>query len=213
MEGLSESVIEVGIAGLCLPGQSTSGDRHVFEPFSGGVLLAAIDGIGHGDEAAMAAEKVCVILRTYAAEPVIALAERCHGSLRSTRGVVMSLAAFDTVQNRLTWLGIGNVQGVLQRFGAPVEGTEESLLLRAGVVGSQLPPLRAAVLPVARGDTLILATDGVESGFSRRIPSAMTPQRAAQAILDGFSKGTDDALVLVARYQGCGTDGNRENNE
>jgi hypothetical protein len=41
----------------------------------------------------------------------------------------------------------------------------------------------------------------------------MTPQRAAQAILDGFSKGTDDALVLVARYQGCGTDGNRENNE
>jgi len=213
MEGLSESVIEVGVAGLTLPGQSTSGDRHLYEPFSGGVLLAVVDGIGHGDEAAMAAEKACAILRAHAAEPVIALAERCHSSLRSTRGVVMSLAAFDIVHNLLTWLGIGNVQGILRRFGLPMDGTEESLLLRAGVVGSQLPPLRASVLPVARGDTLILATDGVQSGFARGIASAAAPQRAAQAILAAFSKGTDDALVLVARYQGCRTDGNRENNK
>jgi phosphoserine phosphatase RsbX len=213
MEGISESVIEVGVAGLTLPGESTSGDRHVFEPFSGGVLLAAVDGIGHGNEAAMAAEKACAILRAHASEPVIVLAERCHGGLRSTRGVVMGLAAFDTVHNLLTWLGIGNVQGVLRRFGLPIDGTEESLLLRAGMVGSQLPPLRASVLPVARGDTLILATDGVQSGFSCRIASAMAPQRAAQAILDSSSKGTDDALVLVARYQGCRTDGNRDNNE
>jgi negative regulator of sigma-B (phosphoserine phosphatase) len=213
MEGISESVIDVGVAGLTLPGQSTSGDRHVFEPFSGGLLVAAVDGIGHGNEAAMAAEKACAILRAYAAEPVIVLAERCHGGLRSTRGVVMSLAAFDVTHNLMTWLGIGNVQGVVRRFGLPINGTEESLLLRAGVVGSQLPPLRASVLPVARGDTLILATDGVQSGFSCKIASATTPQRAAEAILDGFSKGTDDALVLVARYEGCRTDGNRDNNE
>lgn len=213
MEELSESVIEVGVAGLALPGQSTSGDRHIFEPFSGGVLLAAVDGLGHGNEAATAAEKACAILRAHAAEPVIALAERCHCSLRSTRGVVMSLAAFDIVHNLLTWLGIGNVQGVLRRFGLPVDGTEESLLLRAGVVGSQLPPLRASVLPVAHGDTLILATDGVQSGFARGFAPAVAPQRAAQGILDGFSKGTDDALVIVARYQGCHIDGNRDINE
>jgi negative regulator of sigma-B (phosphoserine phosphatase) len=125
----------------------------------------------------------------------------------------MSLAAFDIVHNLLTWLGIGNVQGILRRFGLAIDGTEEFLLLRAGVVGGQLPPLRASVLPVARGDTLILATDGVQSGFARGIASAAAPQKAAQAILDGFSKGTDDALVLVARYQGCRTDGNRENNK
>ena len=213
MEGLRETVIEVGVAGLALPGQSTSGDRHVFEPFSGGVLLAVVDGIGHGNEAAMAAEKVCAILRAHAAEPVVVLAERCHEGLRSTRGVVMTLAAFDIVHNLLTWLGIGNVQGVLQRFSGPIDRTEESLLLRAGVVGSQLPPLRVSVLPVARGDTLILATDGVQSGFGSKIASAVAPQRAAETILDEFCKGTDDALVLVARYQGCRTDGNRDNNE
>jgi negative regulator of sigma-B (phosphoserine phosphatase) len=213
MERLSKSGIELGVAGVTLPGQSTCGDQYVYETFAGGVLLAVVDGIGHGPEAAAAAEAACAILKTHAADPVIALAERCHGSLRFTRGVVMSLAAFDLRHNLLTWLGIGNVHGVLRRFGLALDGTEELLLLRAGVVGSHLPPLRASVLPVVPGDTLVLATDGVQCGFAPRIALAEAPLRAAQAILDGYNKGTDDALVLVARYQGYRTNGNREIND
>src|SRR5262249_38092142 len=72
-------------------------------------------------------------------EPIIALAKRCHDNLRSTRGVVMSLAAFDVADNLMAWLGIGNVQGVLQRADATLR-VEEPLLMRAGVVGDQLPP-------------------------------------------------------------------------
>lgn len=202
MEGLIKSGVELGVACATLPGQSESGDRYVCETFTDGVLLALVDGIGHGPEAAVAAEAACAILKTHAAEPVIALTELCHDRLRLTRGVVMSLAAFDLRHNLLTWLGIGNVQGVLRRFGPPADGTEELLLLRAGVVGSQLPPLRASVLRVAPGDILVLATDGVQSGFTPRITSLATPRRAAQAILDHYNKQTDDSLVLVARYQG-----------
>ena len=210
MERLSKSGIELGVAGVPLPGQSICGDQYVYETFASGVLLAVVDGIGHGPEAAAAAEAACVILRAHAADPVIALAERCHNSLRFTRGVVMSLAAFDLKHNLLTWLGIGNVQGFLRRCGLQIDAAEELLLLRAGVVGSQLPSLRASVLPVVPGDTLVLATDGVQSGFAPRIALAEAPLRAAQSILDGYNKGTDDALVLVARYQGDRTDGNRE---
>ena len=212
MEELSKFGVELGVACATLPGQSTSGDRYVHERFTDGVLLALVDGIGHGPEAAAAAETACAILKTHAADPVIALAERCHGGLRFTRGVVMSLAAFDLRHNLLTWLGIGNVQGVLRRFGMPTDGTEELLLLRAGVVGSQLPPLRASVLPIVPGDMLVLATDGVESGFALRITTWEAPLRAAQEILDCYNKGTDDALVLVARYQGYLTNGNRKVN-
>ena len=114
----------------------------------------------------------------------------------------MSLAAFDLRHNLLTWLGIGNVQGTLRRCGLPADGTEELLLLRAGVVGSQLPPLRASILPLLPGDMLVLATDGVRSGFAPRITSGKDPRLAAQAILDQYNKQTDDALVLVVRYRG-----------
>jgi negative regulator of sigma-B (phosphoserine phosphatase) len=113
----------------------------------------------------------------------------------------MSLAAFDLKHNLLTWLGIGNVQGALRRFGI-LDGTEELLLLRPGVVGSQLPALRASVLPVLRGDVLVLATDGVRSGFALPVTAREAPLQAAQAILDRQNKQTHDALVLVARYQG-----------
>jgi len=112
----------------------------------------------------------------------------------------MSLAAFDLRHNLLTWLGIGNVQGALRRFGM-LDGTEELLLLRPQVVGSQLPALRASVLPVVRGDVLVLATDGVRSGFALPVTAREAPL-AAQAILDRHNNQTDDALVLVARYQG-----------
>lgn len=202
MERVSKSGVELGVACATLPGQSESGDLYVCETFTDGVLLALVDGIGHGPEAAVAAKTACAILKTHAAEPVIALAERCHRGLRFTRGAVMGLAAFDFEHNLLTWLGIGNVQGVVRRCGLPTDGTEELLLLRAGVVGSQLPPLQASVLPVAPGDMFVLATDGVRSGFGARITSCETPMRTAQTILDRYNKQTDDALVLVVRYQG-----------
>jgi negative regulator of sigma-B (phosphoserine phosphatase) len=73
------------------------------------------------------------------------------------------------------------------------------LMLRGGVVGSQLPPLQAAVLPVRREDTLVFATDGVRRGFSESLSSLEGPQRAANRILESYRSGTDDALVLVAR--------------
>jgi hypothetical protein len=78
----------------------------------------------------------------------------------------------------------------------------EELLLRAGVIGGQIPPLQAAVLPVFHGDTLFLASDGIRGEFAlEQAPSEMS-QGTAQVILSRFANGNDDALVLVARIGG-----------
>jgi len=53
-----------------------------------------------------------------------------------------------------------------------------------GVVGSQLPSLQATVLPIAQGDTLFFATDGVRSDFSATLSSRENPQRSADRILE-----------------------------
>ena len=79
---------------------------------------------------------------------------------------------------------------------------QEPLLLRAGVVGSRVPPLQAAVLPIQKGDTLIFATDGIRSGFTETLNSMENPQRAADRILQNCLSGSDDALVLVSRLTG-----------
>jgi hypothetical protein len=200
METLAPSTIEWGVASRALQGEPSSGDLKVVKSFPNGVLVAALDGIGHGDEAASAAMVASSILEAHAEESVIGLIRRCHEGLRATRGVAMSVASFNLSEALMTWLGVGNVQGVLLRRGLAGAAAEESLLLRAGVVGAQLPSLQAAVLPVSIGDTLILATDGIGSDFIRKPARNHPPQKAAESILAQHGKATDDALVLVARY-------------
>jgi phosphoserine phosphatase RsbX len=78
---------------------------------------------------------------------------------------------------------------------------QEVLPLRGGVVGDQLPPLVASIVPVSKGDTLIFATDGIRLGFADGL-KADSAQATADAVLAHFARGTDDALVLVARYTG-----------
>jgi phosphoserine phosphatase RsbX len=195
-------MVEYGVAKFVLPGQGESGDHHLVCCSQDGILIAAIDGIGHGDEAAEAARAATVILKSGVSEPIISLVERCHEKLRSTRGVVLSLASINPVHGMMTWLGVGNVQGVLIRPGGKKESVQEILLLRGGVVGSQLPPLQAAVLPIAQGDTLFFATDGIRSNFSETLSALENPQRAADRILQHCRTGTDDALILVSRLTG-----------
>jgi serine phosphatase RsbU (regulator of sigma subunit) len=210
MESLTSTVIEWGVASRPLPGQDTSGDQQVVKSFPGGILLAALDGVGHGGEAAAAATVAEAILEAHAAEPMIALVRQCHEALRATRGVTMSIASLNVPKGLLSWLGVGNVQGVfLHRKTAGIVA-EESLLLRAGVVGQLLPSLGIAVLPVREGDTLVFATDGIHSDFARGLAMNHPPRKAAECILASHGKATDDALVLVARFRGFAHESARE---
>lgn len=194
------SAIEWGVASRALPGQPTSGDLNVVKSFSDGLLVAALDGLGHGEEAATAAAVAAATLEMHAGEPVMTLIQRCHEALRATRGVAMSVASFDVSRGMITWLGVGNVEGVLLRRSFTRAVAEVPLLLRAGVVGFQLPSLDVEVVPVSVGDTLIFATDGIHSDFARGLARNYPPQKAAEKILARHAKATDDALVVVARY-------------
>jgi hypothetical protein len=123
----------------------------------------------------------------------------------------MSLAFFQGADATMTWVGVGNVEGVLLYTNhptrpappaGPARPARTSLVTRGGIVGSELPQLRAEVISIAPGDTLIVATDGVKDGFADGVGTATPPQQLADQILARFCKGTDDALVLVARYLG-----------
>jgi negative regulator of sigma-B (phosphoserine phosphatase) len=198
---MTTEALEWSVATAVMPGEIESGDRHVVCPFSDGVLVAVIDGLGHGVEAAAAARVAAGVLEKHAGGPVTALVERCHDSLRSTRGVTLSLATISARACVLTWAGVGNVEGLLRRAhpGLP----DEKLLLRNGVVGSHVPPLRARVIALQRDDLLVFTTDGVAHDVARTLPLRGTLQAIANGALARGNKGVDDALVLLVRYR-CG---------
>jgi serine/threonine protein phosphatase PrpC len=195
-------MLEYGLAKHAHVGGGESGDLHVVCCNQNGMMIAVIDGIGHGEEAAEAARTAGALLQSSMDEPVISLMERCHEKLRGTRGAVLSMAFISPEQKMMTWIGVGNVQGVLVRANGVRGNAQEPLLLRAGVVGSILPALQASVLPVSRGDTVFFATDGIQTDFSTSLSGRENPQKAADRILSHYRSGNDDALVLVARLTG-----------
>jgi hypothetical protein len=200
--GDSSSLLDWGVAAQPLAGQTVCGDVHLVQPFPNGVLVAVVDGLGHGEEAARVAQLAVATLQAHPRETVVSLLERCHGVLRQTRGAVLTVASFNGLDATMTWVGVGSVEGVLLRAEPRTAPAREDVLLYGGVVGSLLPSLQGFVLPVARGDTLLFATDGIRSGFTEGARLTEAPQAMADRILAQHVKGTDDALVLVARYRG-----------
>jgi phosphoserine phosphatase RsbX len=196
------AALEYGVAARPLRGHKESGDLSAVIPRPRGVLIAVADGLGHGYEAAVAAKVALVTLTEQAHRPFLELFKCCHEALIKTRGVAMSLASLECHDGAMTWLSIGNVAGLLLRDGGRGGIQREHILMRNGVVGHRLPPLCATTQQLRQGDLLIFATDGVREGFERGIPLDTRPQETADRILAQYGKATDDALVLVARWNG-----------
>jgi serine phosphatase RsbU (regulator of sigma subunit) len=192
------------VASRAHPDQTDSGDRYVVAPFPSGVLLGAVDGLGHGANAAEVACAAVTLLEAHRGEPVIDLVHRCHAALATTRGVVMSLASYDALDRTVTWIGVGNVEGIVLRADRAADPSRQTLLLRGGVVGYQMPELHASVVTVSPGDTLVFVTDGIRSDFGWRLDPGDPPRQMADRILVEHGSSQDDALVLVVRFSGVG---------
>jgi serine phosphatase RsbU (regulator of sigma subunit) len=191
-----------GAAGRPRPGERTSGDQYIVQETTTGILVAVVDGAGHGTEATLAATRVVETVRAHPDVGVLPLAKQCHDALRGTRGAVMTLASFRPADGTMTWMAVGNVAGLVLRASPGPGPRMEAVLQRGGVLGYSLPALSAAVLPMARGDLVVFATDGVVGEFMDTIALDAGPQDLADTLISAFAHPGDDALAVVARYHG-----------
>jgi phosphoserine phosphatase RsbX len=202
MDGMNSHILEWGVAERRKAGETVSGDLHLVKPFENSILVAVADGLGHGKAAAEASRLALDTVDEFSHKPLVQVVEHCSQRLRETRGAVMSLALLNALDDSMEWLGVGNVEGVLLRSAPDEKPARESLLLSRGVVGGPLPPLRPAAVKVGRGDVLVFATDGIRPGFEAGMVLFERPDDTARDILARDGLETDDALVLVATYQG-----------
>lgn len=194
-------MLEVGIAQATLPGELQSGDRCHVRQAGDRALIGVVDGLGHGAKAAIAAEAACEVLNASGGNSVTELMLRCHERLRETRGAAMTLLDLDLAQQRLEWLGVGNIAAVLLHPSPSGKLDRTELLVRGGVVGVSMPPPVPSATRIVPGDMLVIATDGVDAGFADGIDRLEPPRRLADRLLGQHRGGHDDALVVVARVQ------------
>jgi negative regulator of sigma-B (phosphoserine phosphatase) len=177
-----------------LPGFVECGDVFVIEGEAGGQLLVAIvDGLGHGSEAGMAAHAAARTIRDSLELTVVEIVTRCDGALRATRGAALGVLKLDAAGSG-EFCGIGNIEV------RDLVGRSPGLFCLPGIVGHNVRTLRAMPFSMQRGDIYCLHSDGVTSRGDLRGCLPGTPESVARRIVDAWGRPHDDASAVILGY-------------
>ena len=172
-------------------GEIANGDRALARPLDDGVLLAVVDGLGHGPDAERAARLALEVLEREPATDPVALIELAHGALRGSRGAAMTVAI--ARGRTLEVAGVGNVE--LRATG----GVSLSPRPTPGIVGGAIPQrVRAHAAALSGPARVVIVSDGVARRFEWRTLEPLGPEEASELLLAQHSTPRDDATALVA---------------
>jgi serine phosphatase RsbU (regulator of sigma subunit) len=194
---VGNAAIVVAAAGRPYPGETVSGDAWHMDWFAGRCRIAVIDGLGHGPHAAAVAATAAATLTAHPEMDSASALQACHLALHGTRGAAMWVATIDLTASCVRYAGVGNVEGRVWHA-----DEQKRLVAQRGIVGASLPNVRVIEYRIEPDWTLIVHTDGIREHFdARAYPDEVRhdPRRLADALLEGWARPTDDALVLAAR--------------
>jgi negative regulator of sigma-B (phosphoserine phosphatase) len=176
-------------------GETANGDAAVVRlDESGRILLAVIDGLGHGPIAAQATAAALVRLAPISLDiSVFDLMNELHVALRDTRGAVAT--ACIVRQRRVEACAVGNV--MLSCFNASIP-----LVLSPGVLGHRVPKIRTCSGELKQNARIALSSDGISSKFRLDEFERMKPSIACEAVITRYGKQEDDATILIADMDG-----------
>lgn len=189
--------LDWAVAGRARPPETAMGDGALCRPLAGGWLTAVIDGLGHGPQAEHATSVAVATIAQHASFDLAAVIEICHQELHDTRGVVVALASFAR-DRTATWVGVGNVAGMVLRPDDARWRVVRRLTSIGGVVGYQLPRLRVEAFTVAASEIVVFHTDGIAGEVSG--VEVAPASRLAEVALARLARPEDDALIAVASY-------------
>ena len=175
------------------PGEARCGDVAVHREDNGLTLFAIVDALGHGEEAAAAADRAREHLEsTPLTKDLPALLDGLHGALRAGRGAAATLCLFDG--EHLSCVGVGNVElrSRTSKVGVGISG---------GIVGRQYRPPRPYQTRATPGERVVLFSDGLSARLTVQDIQGLPPKDACLHLLETWARATDDAAVLVADFE------------
>jgi anti-sigma regulatory factor (Ser/Thr protein kinase) len=182
---------EVAVLGRGL--EQPSGDHAIVRRSDDGLLLAVIDGAGHGRPARESAEVASaeVRLARRPAEMMVAI----HDALRGGRGASATVVHFDLARETVTIAGVGNVN---VRVTTPT-GEVHGFRPQPGLLGSRRMEPVEQRFPLPSRSVVHVFTDGVSTRADARDFGARSAVYIAQRLFADHAKAHDDALLAVVR--------------
>lgn len=192
---------QCGLVCLPLAGEQECGDAGWAAAIDDGVLLMLIDGLGHGEAAAEAADTAVQTLAALAASspgmPPPTLAMHLHAALQRTRGAAVAIARIDAHAGQLQFAGVGNIACCTS-----LDGQRRHLVSINGIVGHNLRKVQAFDTAWQDEMVLILHSDGLTSRWSLDPYPGLEqahPALIAAVLYRDCYRGRDDVSVMVLR--------------
>lgn len=188
------------VRALCVnkPRETVCGDGYRVKRTARETVIFFGDGLGHGIKAKEAVDCAGDFIFECTENDPVEIIRQMHEKIRRTRGLVGSIAVCNTKTNEWRICGVGNI------FTRMYTGLEpKNYMSYNGTIGLNLPnSLGSSCFPLEGNQHLIMCSDGIKTRWDlSRYPSILKYDNMilASAIYKDFSRGTDDASVLVAK--------------
>ncbi len=176
-------------------GLTVCGDRYFAVEEEGTTVAAVVDGLGHGYESSVAAERAVEVIRDNLHLSTDAIVQRCHEALKPTRGAAVGVLKISAAGSG-EFCGVGNIE-VQSLVGRP-----PSVFCIAGIVGHNMRLARSMAFQMDAGDIYCVHSDGVSArGEAKKSCLPGPPDEVARRIVETWGRQHDDATALVLGYQ------------
>lgn len=190
---------KLAMGAVCLPihGEEECGDAWAMKAGLESRLIMLADGLGHGPDAAIAANlAVSLFLNSHSQKP-IELMQLMHTGLSHTRGAAVAIAEIKLDTREIHYVGVGNITG--QIFSGDELHSMVSYNGTAGVVARNMVEFS---YPYPLGALLVLFSDGLAThwkladypGLAQKHPALI-----AGVLFRDHRRPKDDSTVVVAR--------------
>jgi anti-sigma regulatory factor (Ser/Thr protein kinase) len=187
----------VGVICAAMGGDPASGDAWLVENTSGGTLIAVVDGLGHGADAAHAADAATTTILRRKNSSLAELFQHTHAALRSTRGAAVQIAIIDSESGTMRAAGVGNIA-----MSVSTRDASKSVASHPGIVGHQMSRLHEVTIPWTPESLLLAHTDGVSTKWKLDSYPALRmhdPALVAAVLYRDHGRERDDVTMLAFR--------------
>jgi len=194
----------LAVGAVCLPvrGEQACGDAWAMQAGRDATIFLLADGLGHGPDAAAAADLAVAIFERQASRGPAEVVQLIHAGLRGTRGAAVAVAEVSPGANVVRFVGVGNITGLILSG-----GTSRSLVSHNGTAGVEARKVEQYSYPWAEDGMLVLHSDGLATfpplednpGLARKDPALI-----AGVLFRDHQRPHDDSTVVVARAAGRG---------
>ena len=188
-----------GVINRPAPHEIVCGDTWRIAQRNSELSLMVADGLGHGPQAAEAADAAAQAFEKEGFTSPVELLTAADRRLRGTRGAAVAFAHLDSRTGTLEFAGVGNIAGSVR---LPQSNQGRGLVSHNGTVGVHMRKVQRFDYECPNDSLLILHSDGLQSRWSFDNYSGLTerhPAIVASVLYRDYCRGRDDVTVCVIR--------------